>query len=111
MKIVWTDFALNELMLVFDYYSSRVGQSVARNIKRNAVETVSILKTQPFVGQKEELLSDLELGHRYLVSGNYKIIYRIKTETIYITDFFDTRQKPEKMRIRHEKNKEEGYET
>jgi len=30
----------------------------------------------------EEQLNDLGLGHRYLVEGNYKIIYRIEEDKV-----------------------------
>jgi len=33
-----------------------------------------------------------------IVKGNYKIIYSVTNQYIYITDIFDTRQNPEKMR-------------
>jgi plasmid stabilization system protein ParE len=39
-------------------------------------------------------------GHRYLVSGNYKIIYKEVNEGILITDVFDTRQDPQKIILR-----------
>jgi len=33
--------------------------------------------------------------------GNYKIICKIQTNTIYITDVFDTRQDPDKIKERN----------
>ncbi len=56
-----------------------------------------LLKEFPKMGQIEENLESLGLGHRYLIEGNYKIIYRIQGKIISITDIFDTRQDPEKM--------------
>ncbi len=51
------------------------------------------------MGQLEENLEHLEQEHRYvLVKSSYKVIYRIIDQTIYITDVFDTRQDPEKMK-------------
>ncbi len=47
------------------------------------------------MGAIEALLAELGLEHRYIVEGNFKIIYRIAEETIYITDIFDTRRNPE----------------
>lgn len=41
----------------------------------------------------------LGLGHRYLpVKPFYKIIYLVIQPFIYITDIFDTRQDPQKMK-------------
>jgi mRNA-degrading endonuclease RelE of RelBE toxin-antitoxin system len=37
------------------------------------------------------------LQHRRLIVGNYKIIYLIEDDVVYISDIFDTRQDPKKM--------------
>jgi hypothetical protein len=47
---------------------------------------------------EEENLKDLKQGHRYIIQGNYKIIYRIIGDEIFITDIFDWRQNPTKMK-------------
>lgn len=46
----------------------------------------------------EECLQHLGKLHRRIIEGNYKIIYRVEGENIYITDIFDSRQNPDKMR-------------
>ena len=56
------------------------------------------LKQYPQLGRVEEALSHLNQGHRYLLEGNYKIIYRlINPNILAITDIFDTRQNPDKL--------------
>jgi plasmid stabilization system protein ParE len=52
----------------------------------------------PYIGQQEEYLEHLGKDHRRLIEGNYKIIYRVQGEDIYITDIFDSRQDPSKMK-------------
>ena len=52
------------------------------------------LKKHPSSGQIEINLEELNEGHRYLVKGNYKIIYKEIPEGMLITDVFDTRQDP-----------------
>ena len=56
------------------------------------------LLTNPSMGQQEEYLEHLGLGHRRVIDGNYKIIYRVEGENIYITYIFDSRQDPAKMK-------------
>ena len=51
----------------------------------------------PLSGQIEVNLQKLGEDHRYLVEGNYKIIYKKVKEGILITDVFDTRQDPVKI--------------
>ncbi|NBW39124.1 MAG: type II toxin-antitoxin system RelE/ParE family toxin [Cytophagia bacterium] len=55
------------------------------------------LLENPYMGQVEEYLKHLGQSHRRIIEGNYKIIYKIKGDYIYITDIFDSRQDPSKM--------------
>ena len=59
------------------------------------------MKKHPVSGPIEINLEKINEGHRYLVKGNYKIIYKEVPEGVLITDVFDTRQDPIKI------NKEE----
>ena len=52
----------------------------------------------PRAGQVEPLMEGMRFEYRRLVVGNFKIIYRIDGEWIRITDIFDTRQDPKRMR-------------
>lgn len=56
------------------------------------------LVSSPKAGQIEKYLQHLDRSHRRLIEGHFKIIYRLEGELIYITDFFDTRQDPKKMK-------------
>lgn len=58
----------------------------------------------PNSGQIEENLTLLGENHRYLVTGNYKIIYKPVIEGILITDIFDTRQDPQKVNVKTRKS-------
>jgi toxin ParE1/3/4 len=48
-------------------------------------------------GSIETSLTDLKEEHRYVIRGNYKIIYKIQHKNVFITDIFDIRQDPEKI--------------
>ena len=52
------------------------------------------------MGQKEENPAVVAKGFRYLVEGNYKIVYKYYPESkgILIATVFDTRQDPEEMK-------------
>lgn len=97
MKIVWTDFAIRNLKAIFDYYSSKANKKVAHKIREQILESTKRLTDIPNSGPVEPNLLILNKGHRYLVSGNYKVIYRIVANEIVINDIFDTRQNPPKM--------------
>jgi plasmid stabilization system protein ParE len=87
-----------QLKNIFDYYSFRVSKKIAERIIQEIKEKSKSLVFQSFIGQEEEFLAHLNLGHRYILAGNYKIVYRIDKEYIYIVDIFDTRQNPTKMK-------------
>jgi len=98
MKVFWTKSALNALFEVFTYYETNVSRTIAANIKNNILSSVRQLQTYPQSGTKEELLENLGEGHRCLIRGNYKVIYKIENRQVYITDVFDCRQNPEKIK-------------
>ncbi len=97
MRIIWTDFAIRSLKDIFNYYSITVNRKIAHKIRKEILTSTKQLIKNPKSGQIEFNLESLFQDHRYLISGNYKIIYRLAENQIIINDVFDTRQKPDKM--------------
>ena len=97
MKIIWSDFAIENLKDIFDYYKNKASIKVAHKIRKQILESTKQLLCNPESGQIEFNLEKLKQDHRYLLSGNYKIIYRIDENDIFINDVFDVRQNPDKM--------------
>ncbi len=100
MKVKITDNARTSLNDIYEYFKNLNKGIQGRKIRSRIIQKALKLKTYPYLGQKEILLEQLKLGHRYLVEGTYKIIYRVDEENniIYITDIFDTRQSTDKMK-------------
>jgi len=98
MNIIWTREALQETKLIYEYYKLRVSVKVAKNIKNNIFSSVKNLQKQPGKGQVEELLLHKDGEYRYLVTSNYKVIYKVTEKEIFIMKVFDCRRNPEKMR-------------
>jgi plasmid stabilization system protein ParE len=100
LKIYWTDFSKNELRKIFSYYEENASLRIATNLVLGIENKTTILKSHPNIGQKEELLKNRKQEFRYLVFKNYKIIYWLNKERnrIEISDVFDTRQNPVKMK-------------
>ena len=67
-------------------------------IRNRILDRADTLLLQPNQGQKEPYLEHLNLDYRRIIESHYKIIYRVVGETIYITDVFDSRQDPDKMK-------------
>lgn len=97
MRVFWTKFALDALHDIYEYYKVNVSVLIANNIKESILLSTHQLEVQPLSGTMETLLQHLNEGHRYIIRGNYKIIYKIQSQRIYITDVFDTRQNPIKI--------------
>ncbi len=74
------------------------GETVANKIRKSVFTATKHLSKQPLSGGLEDNLTELNQEHRYLVEGNYKIIYRIINSEVYITDVFDCRQNPQKIK-------------
>ena len=100
MKVVLTEQSLLSLQETFEFLlsQSNISKQRANSILKAVLDRTEELKVYPQLGQIEELLSHLRLGHRRLIEGHIKIIYRVEGETVYITDFFDSRQDPKKMK-------------
>ena len=77
MKLIWTDFAIENLKYIFFYYSKNVSRKIAHKIRLQLLDATKQLIKHPESGQIESSLSQLNQDYRFIVCGNYKIIYRI----------------------------------
>ncbi len=98
-RIIWSEFASEQLDNIFDYYEKRVSITVSLKIVQSIIADIEKLENNPFIGQYEELLKNRKQEYRSLISKNYKIIYTIDSlnQIIRIYDIFDTRQNPKKI--------------
>jgi toxin ParE1/3/4 len=98
MKIKYTEQSLISLQESLEFISKEVSLEKLIEIRDQILNSTDILIQHPKLGKKEEYLEHLKLGHRRIIGGHYKVIYRVEKEIIYITDIFDTRQDPNKMK-------------
>ncbi len=98
VKIFWTDTARFQLEDVFNYFKDKASIKVARKLVKQIIDRTIQLEINPKSGTKEPLLSDRKFEYRYLIEGNYKIIYWIENNYVKIASVFDCRQNPEKMK-------------
>lgn len=96
LKVFWTDTALYQLKDIFDYYKLKANVKVARSIVNKIVNKTIQLERIPGSGSIEPLLAKRKFEYRYLVEGNYKIIYWIENNYVKIAMVFDSRQDPKK---------------
>ena len=98
MKIIWSNHSSRVLINIYRYYRDTASLKVAMKIKNDIFKSTMQLVEFPKSGQIETNLVNMNMEHRYIVSGNYKIIYREVNEGILITDIFDSRQDPLKLK-------------
>ncbi|TNF28222.1 MAG: type II toxin-antitoxin system RelE/ParE family toxin [Bacteroidetes bacterium] len=100
MKVVITETALTNLEHGLEFMRKRHPENRCIEVGRNVILSTYELADNPFIGQIEPILEDLKLKHRRIIVGHFKVVYRIIEEqnTVLVTDIFDSRQDPAKMR-------------
>ncbi|GJM34077.1 MAG: hypothetical protein DHS20C18_30780 [Saprospiraceae bacterium] len=99
MKVKLTANSRRRLQQIRDYHSKIGNAKKGRKITRSILSEAKKLEKHPELGQVEKYLEKEGKGHRYLlVDQLYKIIYLIVKPIIFITDIFDARQDPDKMK-------------
>jgi len=99
VKVIITDEAWKRLEKELNFLIEvrQLPPFKALSLGRKLVKKAVSLSNQPFKGQEEPCLLNLKQGHKRLIEGNFKIIYLIANDIIYITDFFNTRRDPKTM--------------
>lgn len=98
MEILWRDKARRELKAVYDYLSKK-NLSAAEEMYMTLLAAAEPLRIFPLMGAIEPLSEGHSREYRYLVvRKNYKLIYTIEAEIIYIITVWDCRQAPAKLR-------------
>lgn len=99
LRVFWTDTARFQLEDIFNYYKEKAGIRVAGKLVKQIIDRTIQLEKNPNSGPKEPLLSGRHFEYRYLVEGNYKIIFWRQDNYIKIATIFDCRQNPGKMKL------------
>jgi plasmid stabilization system protein ParE len=98
MKIVWSKLAQKQLKNIFHFYNTKVSLRIAQKFVTIIIQKISVLENNPYLGTKEKLLSEYPQEYRFLLVGNYKVIYQIQHFTIFISSIFDCRRNPEELK-------------
>jgi plasmid stabilization system protein ParE len=99
-RILWTDFAINQLKDIYDYHLVKASQKIAQRLVQKIIDSTILLENNPEAGRKEDFLEKRSQEFRFIVIKNYKIIYRIESDfqIIHISLIFDTRQNPKAIK-------------
>ncbi|PBI94439.1 Plasmid stabilization system protein [Flavobacterium sp. ACN2] len=86
LKVVWTYTAKNQLKTIYNYYKEKSVQG-ANNIKN---EILNATKNIRFSEQYQK--DEIEPEYRRIIVRDYKILYLVEEEVIYISKIFSTKR-------------------
>ena len=93
--MIWDDDASEKLVNALEYGRNTFGEHVMKKFYTRILDYEKLLQSNPGMGKKEPLLEKEPEGYRSLVvHPNYKLVYYVDGDTIYIVDLWDTRREP-----------------
>jgi plasmid stabilization system protein ParE len=98
VEVKITDYAIAHLVESVELTLGGASIEKREAIIEQVLEATRRLIQWPRAGQVEVWLLGRDHEYRRLVVGNFKIIYRIEGEVIHVTDIFDSRQDPKRIR-------------
>ena len=98
IQVIWTDESLGDLEAIYDYLTEQ-SPKAAKKTTRSILARTRQLETFPEPGSPQETNKSVSRSYRYLVEGNYKIIYNVEGEALYVEAVVDTRQDPASKEI------------
>lgn len=100
MKVIYTDQCYESLDELQHFLLEDQGLPLEKvlELRNKLLDKAAGLEKGHDLYQEETYLKDLGKNHRRAIEGYFKIIYRVEGQRIYITDFFDSRQDPAKMK-------------
>jgi toxin ParE1/3/4 len=90
---IWTNEAFDDLLQIEDF----LGIDKASKVIDKIIARTRQLQDFPLSGKIQPTQTRQE--YRFLVEGNYKIIYSFRSNKVYINTIFDTRQDPKKLKV------------
>lgn len=99
-QVIWSNEALKDLETIYDFLAEK-SQPAAQRVIEGILSRLKQLESFPESGAKQEIIKSVATDYRYLVEGNYKVIYthQPQIQTVHIATIFDTRYSPEKLNV------------
>ncbi len=92
-KIIWNKAALKTFDEITNYMLENYSLNTAQKFAGNAYEKIDWVAKYPTSGRKVPNTKTLRMVN---FGNNYQLYYRIQGKTLFISDFWDTRQDPKK---------------
>jgi plasmid stabilization system protein ParE len=94
-KIIWTSLAKQDLKNIYEYWKTKSAQG-AKNVRTDILKSP---KTIYFAKQYQ--VDDINpMYRRIVVRSNYKILYRVNVDTIFIIGIISAHQSTDVLKSR-----------
>lgn len=93
MKIIYKKAAIDDLLNTENYIINQFhNNQAAKKLKTNIVDTISLLKDNPYLGPKMSDRFNIDTSLRYLIVSKQIVFYDINEDNIEIIRILDSRQ-------------------
>lgn len=93
MKIIYKKAAIDDLLNTENYIINQFhNDQAAKKLKNNIVDTISLLKDNPYLGPKMSDRFDIDTPFRYLIVSKQLVFYNVNEENIEIIRILDSSQ-------------------
>lgn len=93
MQIIYKKTAIDDLLNAENYIISRFNnKQAAQKLKSTLVNTIALLKDNPYLGPKMSDRFNVDTPLRYFVISKQLVFYNIKNDNIEIIRILDSRQ-------------------
>ena len=94
-KVEWSDEARRDFQRIIRYIAYGFGKKAVRKFEENIAHWERLIALNPAIGPEEAVLQGLEKEyHSVVVHRNCKLVYYVKSDTLYIVALWDTRREP-----------------
>ena len=93
MKIIYKKAAIDDLLNTENYIINQFhNDQAAKKLKTNIVDTISLLKDNPYLGLKMSDRFNIDTSLHYLIVSKQLVFYDINKDNIEIIRILDSRQ-------------------
>lgn len=95
MKVSWSKKAGDAVVRTSVYILDKFGPKASENFLQEVQHVSELLENNPYIGPIEPLLVQKPKQYRSIVLNHLnKIVYYVKSNTVRIAAFWDTRKEP-----------------
>ena len=88
MKIIYKKAAIDDLLNTENYIINQFhNDQAAKKLKNNIVDTISLLKDNPYLGPKMSDRFDIDTPFRYLIVSKQLVFYNVNEKNIEIIEY------------------------